>query len=92
MFLILLKAAKEDAKEKEENPERPGQTECKVIIIVVVVVIVLVAIPCVHIYYHGDEDTFLSSIAMCEGSCHELSFDTSYVIFVHINSTVHCFN
>ncbi|GFZ07872.1 zinc finger C-x8-C-x5-C-x3-H type family protein [Actinidia rufa] len=29
MFLILLKAAKEDAKEKEENPERPGQTECK---------------------------------------------------------------
>ena len=87
MFLTLLKAAKEDGKEKEENPERPGQTECKVIIIVVVV-----AIPRVHIYYHGDEDTFLSSISSCEGGCHELSFDTSYVIFVHISSTVHCFN
>ena len=30
LFFTLLKAAKENVKEKEESTERPGQTECKV--------------------------------------------------------------
>lgn len=35
MFLTLLKPAKDNMREKEENTERPGQVQCKVIFVIV---------------------------------------------------------